>query len=84
MSFELFFQAGASSGWIIGAVVFFIVAALAAVVAFKILRRTVKMAFRMAIVSIILVIAVIGSLALWWFGSAKTSESPRPRSSQSR
>jgi len=84
MSFELFFQAGASGGWILGAVVFFIVAALAAVVAFKILRRTVKMAFRMAIVSIILVIAVIGSLALWWFGSAKTPESPRPRSSQSR
>jgi intracellular septation protein A len=84
MSFALLFQTGTSSGWIVGAAVFFVVAALAAVVAFKILRRTVRMAFRMAIVSVILVIAVLGSLALWWFGSAKTSESPRPRSSQSR
>lgn len=72
------------SSYIVGPVVFFVVLALAAVVVFKVLRRTVKMAFRMAIVSVILVIAVLGSLALWWFGSGSSSANPRPRSSQSR
>lgn len=62
----------APSGGTIGAVVaaaFLIVFLGVAFVAFKALKRTVKMAFRMAIVGVILVIAVAGSATLWYFSS---------------
>lgn len=62
----------APSGGVIGAVVaaaFFLVLAGAAWVAFKALKKTAKMAVRMIVVVLILVIAVAGSLSLWWFSS---------------
>lgn len=65
----------APSGGVVGAVVavsFFLVLAGAAYVAFKALKKTVKMAFRMAIVAVILVIAVVGSISLWYFSSDAT------------
>ena len=63
----LYFQ---PSGQMIGAIVavaFFLILAGAAYVAFKALRKTVKMAVRLMIVVIILVIAVVGSASLWYF-----------------
>lgn len=60
----------APSGGTIGVVIaasFFLVFLGVAFVAFKALKKTVKMAFRMAVVSVILVIAVIGSISLWYF-----------------
>ena len=48
---------------------FFIVLAGAAYIAFKALKKTVKMAFRMTIVAIILLIAVVGSISLWYFST---------------
>ncbi len=65
----------APSGGVIGAVVavsFFLVLAGAAYIAFKALKKTAKMAIRMLIVSIILVIAVVGSISLWYFSSDAT------------
>jgi apolipoprotein N-acyltransferase len=65
----------APSGGVIGAVVaisFFLVLAGAAYVAFKALKKTVKMAIRMVIVAVILVIAVVGSISLWYFSSDAT------------
>jgi hypothetical protein len=62
----------APSGGVIGvviAVAFFLVLAGAAYVAFKALTKTVKMAVRMVIVVIILAVAVVGSVSLWYFGS---------------
>jgi apolipoprotein N-acyltransferase len=62
----------APSGGVIGAVVaisFFLVLAGAAYIAFKALKKTVKMAIRMVIVAVILVIAVVGSISLWYFSS---------------
>jgi hypothetical protein len=44
------------------------------------LKRTVKMAVRMAIVAIILIIAVVGSIGFWALGSGSSG----PRSSPSR
>src|SRR5215213_10199128 len=38
-----------------------------AVVAYKALKKTVKMAFRLTIVAVILLIAVVGSVSLWYF-----------------
>jgi len=64
---------------IVGAGVFFLIFAAVAFIAFKLLKRTVKMAFRMAIVGVILLIAIAGSIALWAFssgGSGKPAERP--------
>lgn len=65
----------APSGGVIGSVVavsFFLVLAGAAYIAFKALKKTVKMAIRMVIVAVILVIAVVGSISLWYFSSDAT------------
>jgi apolipoprotein N-acyltransferase len=65
----------APSGGVIGAVVaisFFLVLAGAAYIAFKALKKTVKMAIRMVIVAVILVIAIVGSISLWYFSSDAT------------
>lgn len=37
---------------------------------FRMLKRSVKMAFRMAIVATVFIIAVVGGASLWWFGSS--------------
>jgi hypothetical protein len=62
---------------IFAAAAFFLVFLAVAFIAFKMLKRTVKMAFRIAVVAIILAIAVAGSVALWALGSG-SSERPRP------
>lgn len=59
------------------AVVFFLVFAAIAAVAFFMIRRTVKMAIRMVIVALIFLIAVTGSIALWY--GVGSSPAPRPR-----
>lgn len=48
------------------AAVFFLVFCGIAVFAYKMLKRTMKMAFRMVIVALILIIAVVGSLAFYF------------------
>ena len=85
MNLATLFDVGPLSGGIatVGGVAFFLVLAIIAFIAFKLLRKTVKMAFRMLIVAIILVIAVAGSIAFYMFGSGKTATRPeRPRVSQ--
>jgi hypothetical protein len=57
------------------AAAFFLVIAAGAFIVFKLLKRSVKMAFRMAIVAIILVIAVAGSIALWAIESKPSGRS---------
>ena len=63
-----------------GVVFFFILAAVAYVI-FRLLRKSVRMAFRMAIVAAILVIALVGAVSFYWFG---TGSSPRPRPTPTR
>jgi hypothetical protein len=58
------------------AAVFFLVFAVVAFVAFKMLKRTVKMAVRMTIAAIILVIALIGGVSLLYFGAGTGSGKP--------
>jgi hypothetical protein len=75
------FDVAPSSAGMVGiaaAAVFFLVAAAAAFVAFKLLKKSMKMAFRVAILLIILVIAVAGSIALWSIESAPSGR-PVPR-----
>jgi len=71
----------APSGGMIGAIFavgFFILLAAAAYIAFKALKKTVKMAVRMAIVGVILVIAIVGSISLWYFSSDTTPQLKPP------
>ena len=71
MSNLIFFDIAPSVG-VMGGVVaaaFFLVFLGVAFVAYKALRKTAKMAFRMAVVGIILLIAVAGSFSLWYFSS---------------
>jgi len=49
----------------IAAIIFIVIMFAVAYIAFRILKRTVKMAFRAIIVLLILAIAVVGGLALW-------------------
>lgn len=63
---------------IVAAVIFFLLLAGAAYIAFKALRKTVKMAVRMTIVAVILLIAVIGSASLWYFSTDGTPKMKPP------
>lgn len=68
---------------IIAAVAFFFVFLAVAFVVFKLLKKTVKMAFRVVIVAIIVAIAVSGSIFLVAVGTSK-SPGPTPRPTRSR
>lgn len=62
----------APSGQMVGVIVavsFFLVLAGTAWIAFKALKKTVKMAIRMVVVVVILIVAVVGSVSLWYFSS---------------
>jgi hypothetical protein len=76
---------GGGLGAIVGIVFFFVFAAVA-FVAYKMLKKTVKMAVRMTIVVAILLIALIGSVALLMFGagSGKRTERPTPTTQKPR
>ena len=63
------------------AVAFFLIFAGIAAFAFFMIRRTVKMAIRMVIVGLILLIAFIGSLALWFGIGSSPAKPNRPRPS---
>ena len=57
---------------------FFLVFLAVAYLAFRILRKTMKMAFRLAIVAGILLVAIIGSIAIFWLGSSRPARPQRP------
>jgi hypothetical protein len=52
-------------------IVFVIALAAVAYIAFRIFRKTMKMAFRMAVLAAVLIFALAGSIGLWWFGTSK-------------
>ncbi len=63
----LFLFNGGGIAGAIAALVFFLLFLGVAFVAFKALKKTVKMAFRLAVVGVILLIAIAGSFSLWYF-----------------
>lgn len=61
-----------------GLVVFAVVTASMYVI-FRMLKKSIKMAFRLAVVMAVLVIAAVGGLSLWWFSSGDSGpERPSP------
>ncbi len=78
----LFQIVGAQIGDGVGAVAagaFFLIAAAVAFIAFKMLKRTVKMAFRIVVVVIIMGIAAAGSIAFWALSAGvPAKQTPRP------
>ncbi len=84
MTLFQFVAAQMSSG--IGAVAagaFFLIAAAVAFIAFKMLKKTVKMAFRIVVLVLILGIAAAGSIALWALNSGGPSK-PAQRPARTR
>jgi thiol:disulfide interchange protein len=72
----LLFQSSAST--IAISAVVFLAAAVAAIVVFKLLKRTVKMAVRMAIVAVIFIAALVGSIAFMAFNYSSSDNKPTP------
>lgn len=69
---------------VIAAVVFLLICMAAAYVAFRLLKKSVKMAFRLIIVGIIILIAIAGSVSLWWLSSNRSPRPTPPRVNQTR
>ncbi len=59
-------------------VAFFFVLATVAFLAFWLLRRTLRMAFRMAIVSAVLIVALIGGVSFIFLGAGSSPPPRRP------
>lgn len=56
----------------------------AAFFAFVMLRKTVKMAIRMIIVAVILLVAVVGSVSFLWFSKGDSPRPQRPSANRAR
>ena len=85
MSFLLFDVGvpGGTTTLIAGVGLFFILAA-AAYVMFRIMRKTVKMAFRMSMVVTVLFTFVVGGVALYCVGTGTAPKSTRPEKTRQR
>ena len=68
---------------IVAGVGVFLLLAAAAYVVFRLTRRTVKTAIRLTIVAVILLIALVGSVAVYW-KSGSTNQQTRPRQAPTR
>lgn len=63
----------------IAAIGLFLIVGAIAYVIFRLLRKTVRMAIRIAIVAAVMVIAVAGSASLYWFGTGSSGKAkPSP------
>ena len=74
---------GAGIGLVVGVVFFFVLAAVA-IVAFMMLKKTLKMAFRIAIAGVILFIAIAGSIAFFALGIGSSRGTPNPAANRTR
>ena len=62
----------------IAAIIFVIFLFAVAAITFFVMKKAVKMAIRAAIVALILLIAVVGGVSLWMFGTDGNSSDNRP------
>ncbi len=68
----------------IAAIIFVIFLFAVAAITFFVMKKAVKMAIRAAIVALILLIAVVGGVSLWMFGTNTTAEKPPANIKKSR
>ncbi|CAN5412041.1 hypothetical protein BH18ACI1_BH18ACI1_01140 [soil metagenome] len=68
----------------ITAIIFVVFMIAVAAITFFLLKRAIKMAIRAAIVALILLIAIVGGISLWMFGTDKTSDKPPTTIKKSR
>lgn len=80
-----FINIGVFGGWggVLAAAAFFLIFVAVAFVAYKVLKKTVKMAVRIAVVAIILAVAAVGSIILWAYDGS-SPERPRSRPTTNR
>ena len=70
---------------ILAGVVFFLIFAAVAYIAFRMMRKTVKWAIRLTIAAVILLVALAGSVAIYWkAGSSNKSTRPKPAPTRNR
>lgn len=62
----------------IAAIIFVIFLLAVAAITFFVMKKAVKMAIRAAIVALILLIAVVGGISLWMFGTDGSGSDNRP------
>ena len=62
----------------IAAIVFVIFLLAVAAITFFVMKKAMKMAIRAAIVALILLIAVVGGISLWMFGTDGNNSDNRP------
>lgn len=63
---------------LIAAIIFFVVFIAAAFVVFSMVRRTVKLALRLLIIGVLLLVAFAGAVSLWWFSGSSGNTKERP------
>lgn len=63
---------------LVAAIVFLVVFIALAMIVLTMVRRTVKLAFRLLIVGVLLLIAFAGAASLWWFSGSGERERPAP------
>ena len=86
---SMFFDVSPISGGA-GAIGVFLAIALVFIVlgsaffAFVMLRKTMKMAFRLVIVALLLIVALVGSVSFLWFSSGSSSTKTRTANSRPR
>lgn len=82
----LLFDAGIPGGTttLIAIVGLFFILVAAAYVMFRILRKTMRMAFRMAMVVSVMFTFLVGGVAFYWFGTGSTSKPARTERSRQR
>jgi nitric oxide reductase large subunit len=66
----------AGSIGLIAGVVFMVVFIALAMIVLSFVKRTVKLAFRIAIVGVLLLIGIAGATSLWWFAGG-SGDKPR-------
>lgn len=72
----MFLEIGSTAS--IAAVITLLVFLAVGFIAFKLLKKTVKMAFRMAIVAFIVAIGLAGTIFFYTIGTAKPATTSRP------
>jgi ABC-type antimicrobial peptide transport system permease subunit len=70
---------------IVAGVVFFLIFAAVAYLAFRMMRKTVKWAVRITVLLVVLLIALAGSIAIYWkSNSSNRSARPKPAPTRNR